>query len=53
MKYRRFSSTTMTVFIILSTFAVMNFTSMNVLADETWNNGHTVSGTEWYGLTPS
>ena len=31
---RRFSSTTMAVFIIFSTFAVMNFTSMNVSATD-------------------
>jgi len=47
-KPKRFSSTVLGMFILLSAFTALNFASMNVLADEFWNNGHTVSGTEWY-----
>ncbi len=48
-KPRRLTSTVLSLMLVLSVLAVMNFTSMNALADDVpWNNGHTVSGTEWY-----
>ena len=46
---RKYSSVVMVIGILISALGVMNIASMNVLAtDIPWNNGHTVSGTEWY-----